>query len=601
MCDEDGKNCMAEEKSGRESGCTDNPGMDEMTTTQAGPHTTARMHVDPTTAAPHTTARMHVDPTTSLGGPHTTAKHVDPTTSVGGPHTTAKHVDPTTSLGGPHTTAKHTSKPSPSPTGMFDGSDPDTPRDPGCCMALDWSESDATKCINAYKASYCDNESGWENCQWIHDHDHMDQVDCEQPAGHDVTTTQAAPHTTAKHVDPVTTMQARDPGCCMALDWSVKDATKCINAYSAHYCDTEHGWENCQWIHDDNHVDQMDCEQPAEEEDCETACTKEFMPYCCDGVTYNNDCLGYCAGAHECLGMKDPSNTCTESSEEDVGCCYASDPNNRMASKCYDIDASACANGGRMGCAWMSGQDADCSLPTAEPGCCAGSDKACDTDDEMMCGKAKRKGCSWMSGADADCEPVPGCCSGMDAMCFGIDEAMCVKNSKRKGCEWISGTTECVPPTAEPGCCYGSDNACDTDDEMMCGKAKRKGCSWMSGHDADCTIVTTEPEGCCAGSDNACDTDDEMMCGKAKRKGCSWMSFKHGKSEADCAMENEMFFAGHGVAEVMNSQVSLSTLLLCMVCLVALWKVYGCWSSRGGYEKVQPSAQVDGQGYYQSV
>merc|ERR1719319_300841 len=157
--------------------------------------------------------------------------------------------------------------------------------------------------------------------------------------------------------------------------------------------------------------------------------------------------MGLCAGAVECLGMKHPDQTCTEEEctkmcmdgyecvfdddmemacqkvdggdedDEDAGCCYASDLNNRNADRCYDVDHETCAKGGRMGCAWMEGENADCSALTPEPGCCFGSDNACDTDDATVCAKnTKRKGCEWRSGADADCEPVPGCCSGMDAL-----------------------------------------------------------------------------------------------------------------------------------------------------------------------------------------
>ena len=43
-------------------------------------------------------------------------------------------------------------------------------------------------------------------------------------------------------------------------------------------------------------------------DECE--CTEEFMPMCCDGRKYDNECLGLCAGAAECVGMKSPHSTC---------------------------------------------------------------------------------------------------------------------------------------------------------------------------------------------------------------------------------------------------------------------------------------------------
>merc|ERR1740123_2777956 len=337
------------------------------------------------------------------------------------------------------------------------------------------------------------------------------------------------------------------------------------------------------------------------------------------------------------------------------GCCYASDLNNRMADRCYDVDYDTCANGARMGCAWMEGEHADCSAPTPEPGCCYGSDNACDTDDQAMCEKnARRKGCEWRSGKDADCAPVPGCCSGMNEGCFDIDEAMCAKNAGRMGCEWITGTTDCEMPTPEPGCCYASDphnkqaSKCYDIDATACAKGARMSCAWMSGEHADCSIEEPEPEeGCCAseterktascnnspsamncanmngcfwveGADADCSWQEEddhgaMCCGEEASKmnmcsnsmsqmncdnmnGCHWVGMA-----SDCAMEDEMFlFAGEGVTEAMNSQVSPSTLLLCLVCAFALWKVYGWWSN-GGDAKVKQFASADGQGYYQSV
>jgi len=525
-CDENGENCQAESVSGRPSGCTDNPGMDQ-------------------------------------GG--------------------------------------HVPEPTPSPTGMFDGSDPDTPRDPGCCMALDWSVHDATKCINAYKSFYCDNEPGWENCQWIHDDEHELQSDCENP-------------------------------------------------------DNDH----------------------AEDEDC--GCTKELMPYCCDGQKYDNECLGYCAGASECLGMKHPDNSCTDQSDsgdetcdkkcmdgfecafdvhgdamcqkvedsgDDEGCCFGE--TDRKMNMCGKSPSESNCNN-MNGCYWSG----ECKLPTPEPGCCYGSDDACNTDDEKTCTKGKRKGCEWRSGKDADCTPEPGCCSGGDDACYDYDESMCKQNMRRKKCEWVTGTTDCTPPAPEPGCCYASDpnnrkaDQCYGLDDKACANGARMSCAWKSGEDASCEIEEPEPEeGCCMGETerkmnmcsnspssmncnnmNGCywidgadadcsmddgDDDGAMCCGDNGMfknmcsnsmsmnncngmNGCAWVTEA---SDCDGAHETQFLFAGEGVQEVMNSQVSLATVLLSLACLVALWKVYGWWSNAGDAKKV--NAQVDAQGYYQSV
>merc|ERR1719445_1452442 len=59
-----------------------------------------------------------------------------------------------------------------------ESADPD--RDVGCCLALDWSVSDAGKCNRAYKAVYCNTEPGWDNCQWVNDRTHKVQDDCDK-------------------------------------------------------------------------------------------------------------------------------------------------------------------------------------------------------------------------------------------------------------------------------------------------------------------------------------------------------------------------------------------------------------------------------------
>ena len=43
---------------------------------------------------------------------------------------------------------------------------------------------------------------------------------------------------------------------------SVPDASKCNRAYKAVYCNTEPGWDNCQWVADQEHQVQDDCNEP---------------------------------------------------------------------------------------------------------------------------------------------------------------------------------------------------------------------------------------------------------------------------------------------------------------------------------------------------
>merc|ERR1719245_1957146 len=295
-----------------------------------------------------------------------------------------------------------------------------------------------------------------------------------------------------------------------------------------------------------------------------------------------------------------------------------------------------------MSCAWREGDENDCALPTAEPGCCYGSDNACDTDDEVMCLKGKRKGCEWIAGT-TECvppTPEPGCCYASDPgnrmadRCYDIDAAACAKGA-RMSCAWKSGhDADCSVPTPEPGCC-----AAETERKVnSCSKSpsatncdNMNGCFWVSGADADCTFDDGSDDDVCSkkcmdgfecvfvddhgnmecqkaddGSGGAmcCGDDDSKMnmCSNSmsmnncnNMNGCHWVM-----EAADCTGETERFlFAGETVRDAMNSQVSLSTLLLAVVCLAALWKLYGWWSNGADNKLKQQSTRAHAG--YQSV
>jgi len=178
-------------------------------------------------------------------------------------------------------------------------------------------------------------------------------------------------------------------------------------------------------------------------------------------------------------------------------CCYPADASNKNAAQCYDLsDSTLCAKKSKKwSCAWGEVGEEMCTAPTAEPGCCYGENKKCDTDNEAQCDKmAKKAGCEWRSGHDADCTIVtvpaePGCCYGESSKCDTTEESTCDKFASRSGCEWRTGETDCtfVTVPAEPGCCAGSSSKCNTDDEAKCNKfATRAGCEWITGAEADC-------------------------------------------------------------------------------------------------------------------
>jgi len=179
-----------------------------------------------------------------------------------------------------------------------------------------------------------------------------------------------------------------------------------------------------------------------------------------------------------------------------------------------------------------------------------------------------------------------------------------------KDCEMT--TTSTPTTTEELGCCYGE----GVKENEMCGnkvgrdQCERSGkCEFREGADADCEFVpttTTEEVGCCYG-DTA--KTNAMCAEKVGRDQCE----RSGKCEfregeyADCelptttsepwlgAKDEAVLFAGENslVSEAMNTQVSLSTVLLLAVAALAvqqLYKWYSANADRAGYTKLAETA-----------
>merc|ERR1711972_916151 len=196
----------------------------------------------------------------------------------------------------------------------------------------------------------------------------------------------------------------------------------------------------------------------------------------------------------------------TTTTTEEIGCCYSGD-SYKANDKCGKAtDRARCED---MGCSFLVTDDPkDCEMGTTESpttteegGCCYGE----GVKENEMCGnkegrdQCERSGkCEFRRGADADCTYYPP----------------------------TSSTT-----TTEPGCCYG-DTA--KTNEMCAEKigrdqCERSGkCEFRSGYGADCELPTTTSE--------------------------PWLGEK----------DEAVLFGEQGttLSEAMNTQISLSTLLL---------------------------------------
>merc|ERR1719317_1199693 len=131
-----------------------------------------------------------------------------------------------------------------------------------------------------------------------------------------------------------------------------------------------------------------------------------------------------------------------------------------------------------------------------------------------------------------------------------------------KDCEMT--TTSTPTTTAEEGCCYGE----GVKENEMCGnkvgrhQCERSGkCEFRPGADADCELPTTTSE--------------------------PWLGAK----------DEAVLFAANGessvLTEAMNTQVSLSTVLLFAVVALAVQQLYKCYAnhaSRDGYTKLDETA-----------
>merc|ERR1712013_474379 len=346
--------------------------------------------------------------------------------------------------------------------------------------------------------------------------------------------------------------------------------------------------------------------------DCEmlwpTTTTTTEEPGCCKGSSYKAqakclplmDEMGCARKGCEWIVTDEPDDciitTTTTTTTAEPGCCKGDSA--RTNERCNKMEGrEKCERS--SSCHFISGGvvEKDCVVDettTSEPGCCYGNPDAA---------YSKR----WMESCTAfyterDCLLLTN----------GDGEARCAWEALGDGydCAQLWPTT--TSTTTEPGCCYGdtaaSNEMCATFDDDADKCDARGQCVFRSGESADCTFVpttTTEEIGCCAGTTrkNAemcaekdgreqCErsgkcsfvvTDDYADCDFPTTTSEPWLNAKHsakGKKRAKGAnAQQSMLFGGEAssVAEAMQYQVSLSTVLAFVVAAFALNWAYQCF------------------------
>jgi len=495
---------------------------------------------------------------------------------------------------------------------------PTTTQEPGCC-AGDSAKSNE-KCNTRTEKNLC-LRSG--NCEW--------RSGAEADCSWEETTT-------------------AEPGCCLGnpnAAYSKRWMTACAGFFSERDCELlsdSDGEPRCVW---EPLQGAYDCSQlwPT------TTTTTEEVGCCYSSDSYKAN--GKCARATDrarCESMgcaflvtddtSDCEMTTTETPTTTIapGCCRGL--SFRAQDKCFGVeDQTLCE---RKSCEWVVTDDAsDCELTTTteepEPGCCMGDSKNANERcvllaTPMDCERSTR--CNWNHGEDADCtwpetpEPeMPGCCFGNPDLAFSarwmtacvnfFAEDACLKLTNGDGeprCQWqVTGDAdydcELLWPTTStstlaPGCCRASsykaqDKCVGLTDQVGC---ERKDCEWLETDDpTDCAMTTTA---------TPTTTSEPWMGAKpeleeAQQAQPAQPKPKMPKAAKGAAAESALF-GGEIVGEGMNSEVSLTTVLLLAAAAFVVLQAYRWWSTRklknqlSHMQQTAPSDETQSQ-YYQGA
>jgi len=207
--------------------------------------------------------------------------------------------------------------------------------DPPCCYATDASHPAAMKCLEIGDAEQFCKQQRTSGCAWMEmeeddsveeemedavdtaDDDDDEQTIDDDESGSSSSSSSEQQDEVEEPLDPTTC----DPPCCYATDATHPMASKCIQIGDAElFCKREREI-GCAWMEAedvDTKEDAVDTEGADEEEE-------------------------------EADG--------TDAGTWDDGWCFASDPTDAAAVKCYEIgnDKTTCHDQQEMGCAWMNG------------------------------------------------------------------------------------------------------------------------------------------------------------------------------------------------------------------------------------------------------
>jgi len=414
---------------------------------------------------------------------------------------------------------------------------PTTTVPPAGCCAGD-SASSTVRCLVESTQDRCDRRS---SCHWIISDD---PSVCEW--------------------DDESTVPPYDPGCCIIAEGSsgsVYDSwsDQCVTFFTERQClmptDMD-GDYRCTWV------------STREDFDCETIwpTPEPEGPGCCMGDSaYSHDRCAMSGAKDHCnrisschwLSTTDPADCVwqsTSTTPPPPGCCYLHSSQNPMSGwkdRCVDFWTEKDCVGpsdmyGSPRCTWSEAPDGyDCEnfwpSTTEESGCCASDseqayDRCIGSSSKWECNAMSS--CHWIQGDDADCTwvppteppPGPGCCT----ICASQD----VNGPWLETCTNYWNEQDCLTPVDG----YGVNR-----------------CSWTpTAEDVDCTILwPTE--------------------GPAD----SWWT------TAEPAQQNVLFGSESMMGQAVNSQVSLSTVLLLLIAAIVLFKVYRWWHSRNSdnYDK----------------
>merc|ERR1719486_959829 len=488
----------------------------------------------------------------------------------------------------------------------------ETTVEPGCCRGFSFKAQD--KCVPLLDQTGCERKG----CEWVVTDDYDECI---------LTTTTTS-----------TTTTTEEPGCCKGDSPRTND--RCNKMEGRDKCERS---SSCHFI--SGGVLEVDCvvDSTTIEPGCcyinpDAAYSKRWQDNCKTFAT-EAECLLLTNADGEARCVFEPLGEgydcsqlwpTTTTTTEEPGCCrgytYKAQP------KCVGLeDQIACE---RKDCQWVLTEDE------------ADSEKRqdmCDLKDtQSKCDRSSS--CTWLIGDDpALCEhpqtttTAPGCCYGnpdaayskrwMEACTSFSDERDCLLLTNDDGearcvfeelgdgydCSQLWPTT--TTTTVEPGCCYGdtaaSNEMCAAFDDDADKCDARGQCEFRSGEDADCTIVlttTTEEAGCCFG---ATPKTNEMCAAKEGRDQCErsgkcefivtddysdceyptttsepWLNAKSEmrRKRAKGANAQHQLFGGESsvVTQAMQTQVSLSSVLLFVLAAVALQQMYvRCYSGDG--------------------